>query len=101
TDTLRSLEAPVVAVSPLVGGQSLKGPTEQFMRWASLEISDAGIAAHYAELISGLVVDRGTPSGRPSLSGVVLRETDTLMSDPAKRKRLAQETVEFALSLAG
>lgn len=101
SDTLRSLDAPVVAVSPLVGGRSLKGPTEQFMRWAGLEVTDGGVAAHYSELIGGLVVDRGTPSGRPSLSGVVVRETDTLMVDADRRARLAREAVDFARSLSG
>ena len=97
----RALDAPVVAVSPLVGGHSLKGPTEQFMRWAGLEVSDAGVAAHYSGLIDGLVVDRGTPSGRPSLAGVVLHQTDTLMADAAGREHLARETLDFARALSG
>jgi LPPG:FO 2-phospho-L-lactate transferase len=99
--TLRGLGVPVVAVSPLVGGRSLKGPTEQFMRWAGLDVSDAGIATHYAGLINGLVVDRGTPSGAPSLSGAVVHSTDTLMPQASEGARLARETVEFASSLAG
>jgi LPPG:FO 2-phospho-L-lactate transferase len=101
TDALRSLDVPVVAVSPLVGGRSLKGPTEQFMRWAGLDVSDGGVAAHYSELIKGLVGDRGTPAGRPSFSGVVAHATDTLMPDASQRERLARETVDFARSLSG
>jgi LPPG:FO 2-phospho-L-lactate transferase len=100
-DALRTIDAPVVAVSPLVGGRSLKGPTEQFMDWAGLEINDSGVVQHYSGLISGLVVDRGTPSGRSSLSGVVLHQTDTLMEDAEARARLASQTLEFARSLAG
>jgi LPPG:FO 2-phospho-L-lactate transferase len=98
---LEEAEAPVVAVSPLVGGRSLKGPTEQFMRWADLELSDAGIAAHYSGLIDGLVADRGTPAGRASLAGVVLRQTDTIMAGAEGRARLARETLEFAQALSG
>jgi LPPG:FO 2-phospho-L-lactate transferase len=100
-EALRTIDAPVVAVSPLVGGHSLKGPTEQFMRWAGLEIDDGGVAQHYSGLIGGLVVDRGTPSGRSSLSGVILHQTDTLMDDADARARLASRTLEFARSLAG
>jgi LPPG:FO 2-phospho-L-lactate transferase len=100
-EALRALDAPIVAVSPLVGGRSLKGPTEQFMRWAGLEINDSSIAANYSDLIDGLVVDRGTPAGQPSLSGVVIRQTDTLMADPGGRARLARETLDFARALAG
>jgi LPPG:FO 2-phospho-L-lactate transferase len=98
-DALTAAKAPVVAVSPLVAGRSLKGPTEEFMRSAGLELTDAGIAAHYAGLISGLVVDRETPSGRASASGIVLHQTQTLMADAAGRARLAAETLDFAQSL--
>jgi LPPG:FO 2-phospho-L-lactate transferase len=100
SEALRAVSAPVVAVSPLVGGRSLKGPTEQFMRWAGLERNDGSLARHYAQLIDGLVVDRATPAGGPSLSGVVVRETETLMADGPARARLARETLDFAQALA-
>ena len=100
-DALRAAQAPVVAVSPLVGGRSLKGPTEPFMRWAGLELSDGGIASHYAGLIDGLAVDRGTPVGRSSMSGVVMRQTDTMMGDAEGRARVARETLDFAQALSG
>jgi LPPG:FO 2-phospho-L-lactate transferase len=100
-EALIAADAPVVAVSPLVGGRSLKGPTEAFLRWAGLAISDAAIVSHYAGLIDGLLVDRSSPSGGPTLSGVVLRQADTLMADPSARAHVAAETVEFARSLAG
>jgi LPPG:FO 2-phospho-L-lactate transferase len=99
-DLLREIEAPVVAVSPLVGGRSLKGPTEQFMRWAGLAFDDSGIAAHYAGLADGLLVDRGTPAGAASLAGVVMRQTDGMMADGAGRERLARETLDFAQALS-
>ena len=100
-EALRGAQAPVVAVSPLVGGRSLKGPTEPFMRWAGLELSDGGIASHYAGLIDGLAVDRGTPVGRSSMSGVVMRQTDTMMGDAEGRARVARETLDFAQALSG
>jgi LPPG:FO 2-phospho-L-lactate transferase len=100
-EALEAAEAPVVAVSPLVGGRSLKGPTEHFMRWAGVELSDGGIASHYAGLIDGLVADRGTPPGRASLSGVVLRQTDAMMAGAEGRVRLARETLDFAQALSG
>jgi LPPG:FO 2-phospho-L-lactate transferase len=99
-EALAGVQAPVVAVSPLVGGRSLKGPTEQFMRWAGLELSDAGIASHYGPLVDGLVADRGSPSGRASLSGVVLRQTDTMMADDQARARVAREALDFAQALS-
>jgi LPPG:FO 2-phospho-L-lactate transferase len=44
-DLVRGCAAPVVAVSPLVRGRSLKGPTEEFLRWAGQPLSSDGIAA--------------------------------------------------------
>jgi LPPG:FO 2-phospho-L-lactate transferase len=99
-EALRATDARVVAVSPLVGGRSLKGPTEQFMRWAGLEINDGGIARHYGDLIDGLLSDQGTAAGEPTLSGVVLRQTDTMMSDAQGRARLAGEVLDFSGALS-
>jgi LPPG:FO 2-phospho-L-lactate transferase len=100
-DALIGADAPVVAVSPLVGGHSLKGPTEAFLTWAGLEVSDAAIASHYSGLADGLVVDSDTPPGAPTLSGVVAHATGTLMGDAETRVRVADKTLEFARSLAG
>jgi len=100
-EALEQTDAPVVAVSPLVGGRSLKGPTEAFLEWAGRPVDDGGVAACFAGLAAGMVTDRGTPTGPASTAGIVLRQTDTLMPDGAARARLANEVVEFALSLGG
>ena len=85
--------APVVAVSPLVGGQVLKGPTAAFMEWAGLPLSSDGIVAAYAGLLDGFVADQAT-TALPAL------EADGLMDTAEARRTLAQRTLEFALSLA-
>lgn len=85
--------APVVAVSPVVGGAVVKGPTEAFMRWAGYPLSTEAIAATYAGLIDGLVADE--PAG-----GVAVLQTDTLMVGAEGRRRVAQETLRFAEGLA-
>jgi LPPG:FO 2-phospho-L-lactate transferase len=100
-DALERTDAPIVAVSPLVGGRSLKGPTEEFLSWAGHSIDDGGVAACYAGIATGMVVDRGTPTGPATTTGIVLRQTDTLMPDAEARARLADEVIEFALSLGG
>jgi LPPG:FO 2-phospho-L-lactate transferase len=91
-DALRSCPAPVVAVSPLVDGAVLKGPTDVFMAWAGQPLCSDGIAAHYDGLLDGLVADRRTDA-LPTL------ETDVAMPDAAGRRRLARETLDFALAL--
>jgi LPPG:FO 2-phospho-L-lactate transferase len=84
--------APVVAVSPLVHGKVLKGPTDAFMAWAGHPLSSDGIAAHYAGLLDGLVADERA-DGLPTL------ETDVEMADAAARARVARETLAFADAL--
>jgi LPPG:FO 2-phospho-L-lactate transferase len=91
-EALRSAPAPVVAVSPFVGGRSIKGPTEQFCAQAGIQLSAGGIADAYGDVIDGVVGDE--PSG--ALAELV---TDTLMDTPEARERLAREVLDFAASL--
>ena len=85
--------APVVAVSPLVQGEVVKGPTDEFMRWRGGPPGVEGIATVYTGLIDGLVADERT-------DGLPVLVTDVLMENEIGRRRLARETLEFALSLA-
>jgi len=85
-------DAPVVAVSPLVGGKVLKGPTVEFMRWSGEPLSSDGIVSTYRGLLDGLVADQPA-AGPPVL------ETDVLMDGEAGRRALAARTLEFTLGL--
>jgi LPPG:FO 2-phospho-L-lactate transferase len=93
-EALATAPAPIVAVSPFVAGQVLKGPTAVFMQWAGLAIAAEGVVAAYEGVIDGLVADERD-------DGVPVLETDTLMADAAGRRRLASETLGFAEALAG
>jgi LPPG:FO 2-phospho-L-lactate transferase len=92
-DELRAAAAPVVAVSPLVRGEVLKGPTAACLEWAGRSQDSDGIAAHYEGLIDGLVADRRA-------SHVPTLETAVELSDPQERRRIARATLEFADALA-
>jgi len=92
-DALRATDAPVVAVSPIVGGEVVKGPTEAFMAWASLPASAAGTAQAYEGLLDGMVADEPV-DGLPAL------QTDTRMDDAAARRRVAEDVLRFAESLS-
>src|SRR5262249_42028492 len=65
-DAIAASPAPVVAVSPLVGGRSVKGPTEACMRAVGLAVSTAGLVEHYDGLLDGLVADEGDPEPPPN-----------------------------------
>jgi LPPG:FO 2-phospho-L-lactate transferase len=92
TEAIRESPAAVVAVSPLVQGEVIKGPTEAFMSWAGRALDSGGIAATYEGLIHGLVSDQRTDR-------LPVLETDVLMGNPEARRRLAEETLRFALAL--
>ena len=94
-EALRAAAAPVVAVSPFVGGQVVKGPTEPFLRWAGVTTNASGIAAYYGDLLDGLVCDeQRVDAAVPTLV------TATLMDGARERERVARETVQFARALA-
>jgi LPPG:FO 2-phospho-L-lactate transferase len=90
--------AACVAVSPIVGGDALKGPSAKMMRELGITPSAGAVAAHYAGLIDGLVldlVDRDQARGIEAL-GVATLATATVMRTDADRVALAQEALGFA-----
>jgi LPPG:FO 2-phospho-L-lactate transferase len=93
-DALRSATAPVVAISPVVGGQVVKGPTEPFLDWAGVSADAAGVAGYYGDVLDGFVADE-------PIDGVdlPLLQIDTLMADAAGRARVAAEVLRFAEGL--
>ena len=92
-EALLATRAPVVAVSPLVRGNVLKGPTAAFMAFAGHPLASDGIVAAYDGLLDGLVADERA-CGLPTL------ETDVEMGDAGARRRLARETLAFAEGLS-
>ena len=89
---LRAARAPVVAVSPLVEGKVLKGPTAPFMEWAGLTVDAAGVADVYAWVIDGLVTDRRTDR-------VPVLENSVRLATRQQRRAVARETLRFAAAL--
>jgi LPPG:FO 2-phospho-L-lactate transferase len=88
-----SAGAPVVAVSPFVGGAVLKGPTELFCRFSGVEPSATGVASLYSDLLDGVVADEPVVAAVPAL------ETPTLMDTPATRRSVAAAVLGHAAAL--
>jgi LPPG:FO 2-phospho-L-lactate transferase len=84
--------APVVAVSPFIGGRSLKGPSEQFCAWAGIETSAAGVARAYGGVIDAIVADEAVAE----LPHLV---TDTLMDGVDAMRQVARKILEFGRGL--
>lgn len=94
---LVAARAPVVAVSPLVAGKAVKGPTDKLMRELGIAVGNDAIAHHYRAFLTGLVIHDGDRSPREGLA--VLR-TDTLMRSDDDRVRVAQAVLELARTVA-
>ena len=90
--------APAVAVSPVIGGRAVKGPTAKIMGELGIPLTQASIARHYDDLVDGLVIDKSDQSEAASLS-IPVRSTRTLMTSLEDRERLAREVLDFAASL--
>ncbi len=101
-DQLRSSGAPVVAVSPIIGGQALKGPADRMLHSLGHEVSSAGVAEIYRDFLTGIVIDEQDRNlvKRIEDLNIAVHVTDTIMRDDGDRKRLAEETLAFAERLA-
>jgi LPPG:FO 2-phospho-L-lactate transferase len=96
-EALAAATAPVVAVSPYVAGQVVKGPTDLFMQAIGRPSTAAGVASLYEGLIDGMICDAEDPDPPPD--GVRILSTPTLMEGREGRRALAEQTLEFASTL--
>ena len=98
-ELLAEVPAPIVAVSPFVAGEVVKGPTAKFIRATDREPSVAGVAAAYEGVIDGLVVDSDDPAADPG--SVATTRIPTLMDGPARRSEAARAVLDWTERLAG
>jgi LPPG:FO 2-phospho-L-lactate transferase len=92
---LRDCGAPVIAVSPIIGGQAVKGPTAKMMAELGLEVSAAGVARRYGDLLDGYVVDNADAAAMPR-GGAQVIAAATLMTTLADREALARIVLDAA-----
>jgi len=97
-DLIRKSGAPVIAVSPLVGGKAVKGPTTKIMGELGLSVDALQVVQDYDGLIDGFVLDERDAHLQKQINLPTLC-IDTLMQSPDDRVRVAQETLAFAQSL--
>ena len=99
-DALRQCAAPVIAVSPIVAGLAIKGPTAKIMQELALPQTAAAVAAHYAELIDGFIID----ASDRDLAAEIATQSLRVMTAPSvmvtldDRINLAHTALEFLRS---
>ncbi len=93
----RLRELPVIAVSPVVGGDSVKGPLAKMLRELGVPCNPLAIATHYEDFLDGIVIDARDAEFAPELRrrGLRVAVCDTLMKDREVSRHLAQASVEL------
>ena len=95
---LAKCRAPVLAISPIIGGQAVKGPTAKMMGELGLSVSAVTVARHYREFLDGFVLDEADAPLAPELD-MPFTLAKTLMRTLEDREALARRTLEFAGAL--
>lgn len=98
---LAESDIPIVAVSPIVGVRAFKGPTARMMVELGMNPSAAGIARHYAEILSGFVADRADASALSEITalGIRARAASIAMLNCEDKIALARDTLGFLREL--
>ena len=97
---ITACRAPVVAVSPIIGGRAVKGPTAKMMAELGMPASANTVAEHYRGLLDGFVLDEADAAEAEALDLPCLA-TRTLMASEDDKRALASEVLAFARQLAG
>jgi LPPG:FO 2-phospho-L-lactate transferase len=93
-DAIKACRAPVIAVSPIIGGRAVKGPTAKMMRELGFPVAAAAVAQHYDGLIDLFVVDHG--EGEVAVPNMRVAKAAILMTTLADREALAKSVLAFA-----
>lgn len=95
-------ERPVLAVSPIIGGQTIKGPAAKMFSELGIEPSSAAVARHYQELLVGFVLDKKDSALTQVIQAIIPNTltTNTIMKNQLARKNLADEMIRFGTRLA-
>jgi LPPG:FO 2-phospho-L-lactate transferase len=96
-EALRDCRAPVVAVSPIVAGLAIKGPTAKIMEELALPQTAAAVAAHYGSLIDGFILDESDRALAAQIASATLRVStaQSVMVTLDDRINLAHTALDF------
>ena len=98
---VKQMEKPVIAVSPIIGGEAVKGPAAKMYKELGIEPSALAVAKHYHTILTGFVLDNTDKIyiDQVEAMNIRTRAADTLMKNVEDRARLAQDVLHFAGSL--
>jgi LPPG:FO 2-phospho-L-lactate transferase len=99
---LKGARAPIVAVSPIVGGRAIKGPAAKMLAELGLPVTARAVAEHYGDLLDGYVIDHADAADAAAIRarGPSVLVTRTVMTGLAERMALARDVLQFAATLS-
>lgn len=100
-EKLKSSNARVLAVSPIVGGDAVKGPTANNLRDLGFSVSAYTIAKYYSDFIDGFMLDKEDENeiSRIESLGIQVGLADTVMTDLQSKIKLAEDVLRFSKTL--
>lgn len=100
-DALRTTRAPIVAISPVIGGRSLKGPTDKCLAGLGHEVSALSVARLYQNLLDLFIIDRVDAELLPAIEALPLKAStaETVMWNLEAKISLAKEALSCLASL--
>lgn len=101
-EAISDADAPVVAISPIVGGRALKGPADRMMATQGHEVSALGVARMYADIVDGMVIDDVDAELAAPITelGMKVSACQTIMGGPQDRARLAHDVLDVGWTRA-
>lgn len=101
-DKLKQCRAPIIAVSPIVAGQAIKGPTAKMMEALAMPVSALGVAEYYTqhhrELIDGFIIDHADAAAKADIEalGIKVLLANSVMTSEQDKINLAKDCIAFA-----
>ena len=94
---IQNLKKPRIAISPIVDGDSIKGPTSKIMQEMGIEVSSSSIAKHYQGLIDGIIIDQSDEAQVNNIEkmGIQVKLANIIIKTKTEKNKLAQESLEF------
>jgi len=98
---VKEVKKPVIAVSPIIGGKTVKGPAAKMYSELGIEPSALAVAMHYRTILKGFVLDNEDKEMEDQIKrlGFATLVTNTLMNQLTDRARLANDVLNFIGSL--
>ncbi|HVG19883.1 MAG TPA: 2-phospho-L-lactate transferase [Blastocatellia bacterium] len=96
---LKKTPAPIAAITPIVGGRALKGPAADMLRELGHEVSARGVASVYRDFVDVFALDEVDGEIAPDINKLGMRVlvTNTVMSTPEDKRRLARAVIEAVI----